>query len=44
MPMVKTLFLVGNDWPMVIKECAILCLYALVFINGARMTLRKRIG
>ncbi|EFK10711.1 ABC-2 type transporter [delta proteobacterium NaphS2] len=44
MPMVKTLFLVGNDWPMVIKECSILCLYALVFINGARMTLRKRIG
>ena len=44
MPMVKTLFLVGNDWPMVIKECAILCLYALFFISAARISLRKRIG
>ncbi|BBO73072.1 membrane protein [Desulfosarcina widdelii] len=43
MPMVKTLFLVGNDWSMVIKECSILCLYALFFINAARMSLRKRI-
>lgn len=44
MPMVKTLFLIGNDWPMILKECSILSLYALVFINAARICLRKRIG
>ncbi len=43
MQMIKTLFLGGNDWPMVVRECAILAAYAIVLVNAARLTLRKRL-
>ncbi|MBT8342428.1 MAG: ABC transporter permease, partial [Desulfatitalea sp.] len=44
MPLIKTLFLGGNDWSLVLRECGILLFYALVLINASRITLRKRIG
>ena len=44
MPLIKTLFLAGDDWPMIVRECGILCLYALLLINASRLTLRKKIG
>jgi ABC-2 type transport system permease protein len=43
MGLVKTLFLAGNNWPMTLKECAILSLYAVVLISIARRSLRKRL-
>jgi ABC-2 type transport system permease protein len=41
MNLVKTLFLAGNNWPMVARECGILALYALVLIAATHRTLRK---
>ena len=41
MNLIKTLFLAGNNWPMVWQECGILALYALVLIVAARRSLRK---
>jgi ABC-2 type transport system permease protein len=43
MGLVKTLFLAGNNWPMIIQECLILTLYAVVLISLARVSLRKRL-
>jgi ABC-2 type transport system permease protein len=44
MGLIKTLFLGGNNWPLILRESAILALYALLFVNGARLTLRKRLS
>lgn len=41
MNLVKTLFLAGNNWPMVFQECAILAVYAVVLIVATYRTLRK---
>jgi ABC-2 type transport system permease protein len=41
MNLVKTLFLAGNNWPMVARECGILALYAVLLILATRRTLRK---
>lgn len=43
MSLIKTLFLVGDNAALLLKECAILLLYALFFINTARLTLRKKL-
>ncbi|WP_431221836.1 ABC transporter permease [Serratia sp. L9] len=43
MSLIKTLFLGGDDWPLFLKECGILALYALVLINASRISLRKRL-
>ncbi len=44
MPMIKTLFLAGNDWHMMATECGILVVYALLFLGACRTTLRKKLG
>nr|WP_199041709.1 ABC transporter permease [Dyella sp. ASV24] len=41
MNLIKTLFLAGNNASLVLRECAILALYAVVLIFAARRTLRK---
>lgn len=41
MGLVKTLFLAGDNWPMILRECAILLLYAGVLLLAVRRTLRK---
>ena len=41
MGLIKTLFLAGDNWPMILRECAILLLYAVVLILAVRGTLRK---
>lgn len=41
MNLVKTLFLAGDNWPMVARECGILALYAVLLILATRRTLRK---
>ncbi|QGY31718.1 ABC transporter permease [Pantoea cypripedii] len=43
MSLIKTLFLAGDDWPLFLKECGILMVFALVFISASRMSLRKRL-
>ncbi|WP_448101342.1 ABC transporter permease [Luteibacter jiangsuensis] len=40
----KSLFLAGNLWPMIFKNCAILLGYAVVLLAAARMKTRKRVG
>ena len=40
----KSLFLAGNLWPMVLRNCAILLGYAVVLLAAARVKTRKRIG
>lgn len=41
MGLIKTLFLAGDNWPMILRECAILLLYAGVLVLAVRRTLRK---
>lgn len=41
MQLIKTLFMAGNNWPMILRECGILALYALVLTFATRHTLRK---
>lgn len=43
MELVKTLFLAGNNWAMIAKNCAVLALYALVLIGAATRTLQKKL-
>ncbi|MFT4196880.1 MAG: ABC transporter permease [Pseudoxanthomonas sp.] len=43
MGLIKTLFLAGNNWPMILRDCGILALYALVLVFATRRTLRKRL-
>ena len=41
MSLIKTLFLAGDNWPMILRDCAILVLYMLVLLWATRATLRK---
>lgn len=41
MQLMKTLFMAGNHWPVILRDCAILALYALVLLLATRHTLRK---
>lgn len=43
MGLLKTLFLAGNDWPMILKECGILAAYALLLGFATTRTLRKKL-
>lgn len=43
MQLLKTLFLAGNIWPLIIKNCAILVLYAVLFLSLAMKFTRKRV-
>jgi ABC-2 type transport system permease protein len=43
MGLVKTLFLAGNNWPLIARESGIMVLYGLVLIETARRTVRKRL-
>lgn len=44
MTLIKTLFLAGNEWSMILKECAILLLYIVLLIVATRKTLVKKLG
>lgn len=41
MALIKSLFLAGNNWPLIARDCAILALYALVLLFATRAKLRK---
>lgn len=41
--LLKTLFLAGNVWPLIVKDCAILCLHATVLLGGALAMTKKRL-
>ncbi len=43
MELVKSLFLAGNYWPMIIKHCTILAIYAVALLGLARFVTRKRL-
>ncbi|MFW7347370.1 MAG: ABC transporter permease [Pigmentiphaga sp.] len=43
MELIKSLFLVGNNWPLVARNCAILAAYAVVLLGVARLVTRKRL-
>lgn len=43
MELVKSLFLAGNYWPMIIKNCSILAVYAVALLGLARFVTRKRL-
>jgi ABC-2 type transport system permease protein len=44
MPLIKTLFLAGDNWPLVAREGSILALYGVVLIAASRRSLRKRLA
>lgn len=41
--LVRTLFLAGDVWPIVLRDCAILAAYAVVLLGAARAVTRKRL-
>ncbi|MBV1786855.1 ABC transporter permease [Marinobacterium sp. D7] len=41
--LIRTLFLAGNFWPLIVKDCLILGGYALVLLSLARYVTRKRL-
>ena len=43
MSVIKTLFLAGNDWILVLRKCGILLLYVVVLTAATWRTLRKRL-
>lgn len=43
MELIRTLFLGGNFWPLIIKDCAILAGYAVLLLGLARFVTRKRL-
>ena len=43
MQLIKTLFLAGNVWPLIFKNCAILAGYALLLLGVARAVTRKKL-
>jgi ABC-2 type transport system permease protein len=43
MALIKTLFLAGDNWPMVAREGSILAVYGIVLLAASRRTLRKRL-
>ncbi|MEO7206751.1 MAG: ABC transporter permease [Steroidobacteraceae bacterium] len=44
MELLKSLFLAGDLWPMIFKNCAILLLYAVLLMAATRAVTRKRIA
>jgi len=42
--MIKSLFLAGTDWAMVLRNCGILAIYAVILAFATRRTLRKRLN
>ncbi|MCP1626800.1 ABC transporter permease [Pseudomonas nitroreducens] len=43
MELVKSLFLAGDFWPMIFKNCAMLAAYAVALLGLARLVTRKRL-
>lgn len=43
MQLLKTLFLAGNNWSLILKNCSILVLYAIFFISMAFRVTQKRV-
>jgi ABC-2 type transport system permease protein len=43
MELVKTLFLAGNVWPLILRNCAILAAYAVLLLGVAHAVTRKRL-
>ena len=43
MELIRTLFLAGNVWPLIFKNCAILAGYAIVLLGLARYVTRKKL-
>lgn len=43
MELLKSLFLSGNNWPMIIKNCSVLILYALLFLALSFKVTKKRL-
>jgi ABC-2 type transport system permease protein len=43
MELIRTLFLAGNVWPLIFKNCAILAGYAVLLLALARLVTRKRL-
>jgi len=41
MALIKTLFLAGNNWALIARDCGILALYAVVLVFATRAKLRK---
>ncbi len=41
MELIRTLFLAGNVWPLIFKNCAILAVYAVLLLGLARFVTRK---
>lgn len=44
MQLLKTLFLAGNNWELIFRNCTILVLYAIFFVGMAYRVTRKRVG
>lgn len=44
MQLLKTLFLAGNNWQLIFKNCTILALYAVLFVGIAFRVTQKRVG
>jgi ABC-2 type transport system permease protein len=43
MELIRTLFLAGNVWPLILKDCAILAGYAVLLLGLARFVTRKKL-
>jgi ABC-2 type transport system permease protein len=43
MELLRTLFLAGNVWSLVVRDCLILLVYAAVLLGVARLVTRKRL-
>jgi len=43
MGLIKTLFMAGDYWPDILRDCGILALYAVVLIEATRRALKKRL-
>lgn len=43
MELIKTLFLAGNVWPLILRDCAILAGYAVLLLSIARAVTRKQL-
>ncbi len=43
MELIRTLFLAGNVWPLIFKNCAILAAYAVLLLGLARFVTRKKL-
>ncbi|HEJ2889910.1 MULTISPECIES: ABC transporter permease [Pseudomonadaceae] len=44
MELVKSLFLAGDFWPLILRDCAVLAGYAVLLLGLARLATRKRLG